>query len=221
MILFIISYLQLNGLVTHVEQQLIKVRNISIKGFVYTMMAGAHPKPRPIQSSHSFCNLNVFQECGCSIQYHHLHSSNIYFFVRIWVCWCWTIIHMSTADLISKQILAIKAQISSYPISSVSFFLLLAVLCLSGLKNVPEKIPLDTILLDLQNNKISEIRENDFKGLKGLQVRYSITYSFPCSLSFFLSRIFFNCLNWIVEAMTLLNPLLNPSNPHGTNSISL
>uniref|UniRef100_A0A8C2A988 Decorin n=1 Tax=Cyprinus carpio TaxID=7962 RepID=A0A8C2A988_CYPCA len=38
-----------------------------------------------------------------------------------------------------------------------------------GLKNVPEKIPLDTTLLDLQNNKISEIRENDFKGLKGLQ----------------------------------------------------
>ncbi|CAM4565303.1 unnamed protein product [Leuciscus chuanchicus] len=38
-----------------------------------------------------------------------------------------------------------------------------------GLKNVPEKIPLDTTLLDLQNNKISEIRENDFKGLKSLQ----------------------------------------------------
>lgn len=80
-----------------------------------------------------------------------------------------------------------KKPISSYPISSVSFFLLLVVLCLSGLKNVPEKIPLDTTLLDLQNNKISEIRENDFKGLKSLQVRYSITYSFPCSLSFFLS----------------------------------
>lgn len=23
-------------------------------------MAGAHPKPRPLQSSHSFCNLKVF-----------------------------------------------------------------------------------------------------------------------------------------------------------------
>ncbi len=80
-----------------------------------------------------------------------------------------------------------KKPISSYPISSVSFFLLLVVLCLSGFKNVPEKIPLDTTLLDLQNNKISEIRENDFKGLKSLQVRYSITYSFPCSLSFSLS----------------------------------
>ncbi|KAG5830806.1 hypothetical protein ANANG_G00314490 [Anguilla anguilla] len=37
-----------------------------------------------------------------------------------------------------------------------------------GLKNVPDKIPPDTSLLDLQNNKISEIRENDFKALKGL-----------------------------------------------------
>uniref|UniRef100_A0A3B1INT6 Decorin n=1 Tax=Astyanax mexicanus TaxID=7994 RepID=A0A3B1INT6_ASTMX len=37
-----------------------------------------------------------------------------------------------------------------------------------GMKNVPEEIPADTTLLDLQNNKISEIRENDFKGLKGL-----------------------------------------------------
>ncbi|KAJ8387014.1 hypothetical protein AAFF_G00161910 [Aldrovandia affinis] len=37
-----------------------------------------------------------------------------------------------------------------------------------GLKAVPDKIPADTTLLDLQNNKISEIRENDFKTLKGL-----------------------------------------------------
>ncbi|KAA0720992.1 Decorin Bone proteoglycan II PG-S2 [Triplophysa tibetana] len=38
-----------------------------------------------------------------------------------------------------------------------------------GLKAVPEKIPVETTLLDLQNNKITEIKENDFKGLKGLQ----------------------------------------------------
>uniref|UniRef100_A0AAY4DJF7 Decorin n=1 Tax=Denticeps clupeoides TaxID=299321 RepID=A0AAY4DJF7_9TELE len=37
-----------------------------------------------------------------------------------------------------------------------------------GLKNVPEAIPADSTLLDLQNNKITEIRENDFKTLKGL-----------------------------------------------------
>ncbi|MCI4388742.1 hypothetical protein PGIGA_G00089520 [Pangasianodon gigas] len=37
-----------------------------------------------------------------------------------------------------------------------------------GMKNVPEDIPSDAHLLDLQNNKITEIRENDFKGLKGL-----------------------------------------------------
>lgn len=37
-----------------------------------------------------------------------------------------------------------------------------------GLKTVPEDIPDDTSLLDLQNNKITEIKENDFKNLKGL-----------------------------------------------------
>ncbi|KAM7367170.1 hypothetical protein PAMP_015094 [Pampus punctatissimus] len=37
-----------------------------------------------------------------------------------------------------------------------------------GLKAVPKDIPDDTTLLDLQNNKITEIQENDFKNLKGL-----------------------------------------------------
>ncbi|XP_039617736.1 decorin [Polypterus senegalus] len=37
-----------------------------------------------------------------------------------------------------------------------------------GLIHVPDKIPTDTTLLDLQNNKITEIRENDFKELKVL-----------------------------------------------------
>lgn len=37
-----------------------------------------------------------------------------------------------------------------------------------GLKEVPADIPDDTTLLDLQNNKITEIKENDFKNLKGL-----------------------------------------------------
>lgn len=41
----------------------------------------------------------------------------------------------------------------------------------SGLTAVPEDIPDDTTLLDLQNNKITEIKENDFKNLKGLHVR--------------------------------------------------
>ncbi len=35
------------------------------------------------------------------------------------------------------------------------------------------------------------------------------------------SLSFFNGLNWTVEAMTFLNPLLNASNPHGTKPISL
>lgn len=41
----------------------------------------------------------------------------------------------------------------------------------SGLKAIPEDIPDDATLLDLQNNKITEIKENDFKNLKGLHVR--------------------------------------------------
>ncbi|XP_063073617.1 decorin [Engraulis encrasicolus] len=38
-----------------------------------------------------------------------------------------------------------------------------------GLKSIPEDINADTTLLDLQNNKITEIKENDLKGLKALQ----------------------------------------------------
>ncbi|KAL3058133.1 hypothetical protein OYC64_010337 [Pagothenia borchgrevinki] len=34
--------------------------------------------------------------------------------------------------------------------------------------SIPEKIPEDTVILDLQNNDITEIKENDFKGLNKL-----------------------------------------------------
>ncbi|KAM8868406.1 asporin [Synchiropus picturatus] len=37
-----------------------------------------------------------------------------------------------------------------------------------GLISVPDKIPEDTVILDLQNNDITEIKENDFKGLHKL-----------------------------------------------------
>ncbi|XP_027026278.2 biglycan b [Tachysurus fulvidraco] len=37
-----------------------------------------------------------------------------------------------------------------------------------GLVSVPENIPIDTKLLDLQNNHITELKENDFKGLSNL-----------------------------------------------------
>lgn len=42
---------------------------------------------------------------------------------------------------------------------------------LTGLIAVPEKIPEDTVLIDLQNNDITEIKEDDFKGLSKLYVR--------------------------------------------------
>ncbi|MEQ2291446.1 hypothetical protein AMECASPLE_013491 [Ameca splendens] len=37
-----------------------------------------------------------------------------------------------------------------------------------GLISVPEKIPEDTVMIDLQNNDITEIKEDDFKGLNRL-----------------------------------------------------
>ncbi|KAJ8259873.1 hypothetical protein GJAV_G00174430 [Gymnothorax javanicus] len=37
-----------------------------------------------------------------------------------------------------------------------------------GLKSVPKNIPKDALMIDLQNNKITEIKENDFKGVKNL-----------------------------------------------------
>ncbi|XP_053572880.1 decorin [Bombina bombina] len=37
-----------------------------------------------------------------------------------------------------------------------------------GLEQVPKDIPTDTTLLDLQNNKITEIKDGDFKNLKNL-----------------------------------------------------
>ncbi|XP_065271665.1 decorin isoform X4 [Emys orbicularis] len=41
-----------------------------------------------------------------------------------------------------------------------------------GLDKVPRDLPPDTTLLDLQNNKITEIKEGDFKNLKDLHVVY-------------------------------------------------
>lgn len=39
------------------------------------------------------------------------------------------------------------------------------------MSSVPSNIPVDTRMVDLQNNKIKEIKENDFKGLSSLYVR--------------------------------------------------
>uniref|UniRef100_A0A5F9CGV4 Decorin n=1 Tax=Oryctolagus cuniculus TaxID=9986 RepID=A0A5F9CGV4_RABIT len=41
-----------------------------------------------------------------------------------------------------------------------------------GLDKVPKDLPPDTTLLDLQNNKITEIKDGDFKNLKNLHVVY-------------------------------------------------
>uniref|UniRef100_UPI00398E4E35 asporin n=1 Tax=Pristiophorus japonicus TaxID=55135 RepID=UPI00398E4E35 len=44
----------------------------------------------------------------------------------------------------------------------------------AGLKSVPAKIPKDTVMLDLQNNKITEIKENDLKNLHLLYALFLI-----------------------------------------------
>ncbi|XP_059505625.1 asporin [Stegostoma tigrinum] len=44
----------------------------------------------------------------------------------------------------------------------------------AGLKLVPAKIPIDTVMLDLQNNKITEIKETDLKNLPSLYALFLI-----------------------------------------------
>lgn len=44
------------------------------------------------------------------------------------------------------------------------------------MKEVPKDLPPDTTLLDLQNNKITEIKDGDFKNLKSLHVSCSETH---------------------------------------------
>lgn len=45
-----------------------------------------------------------------------------------------------------------------------------------GLTEVPKSIPQDTKFLDLQNNRITELKENDFKGLTYLYVRHTFSH---------------------------------------------
>lgn len=76
----------------------------------------------------------------------------------------------------------------------------------SGLKAVPDDIPDDTTLLDLQNNKITEIKENDFKNLKGLHVR---DISLP-SVQPLLCLLFLKLCNVLCNHSTNRNPLTIP-----------
>lgn len=50
----------------------------------------------------------------------------------------------------------------------------------TGQISVPEKIPEDTVILDLQNNDITEIKEDDFKGLHKLYVRETFRPNLVC-----------------------------------------
>lgn len=64
--------------------------------------------------------------------------------------------------------LGVGSQSSTEAFNEVWLFLLVFS---PGLTEVPKNIPLDTKFLDLQNNRITELKEDDFKGLTNLYVR--------------------------------------------------
>lgn len=57
-----------------------------------------------------------------------------------------------------------------YKISHLNIFSKYKTVVLTGLTKVPKNIPANTLLVDLQNNDITEIKEDDFKGLDNLYV---------------------------------------------------
>lgn len=70
-----------------------------------------------------------------------------------------------------------------FPSFLIQLFPLNRHLCffLTGLISVPDKIPEDTVMIDLQNNDITEIQQDDFKGLNKLYVRHPLRTSLPCA----------------------------------------
>lgn len=79
----------------------------------------------------------------------------------------------------TKQQMASRLAPRSYTFYSTMFTLLMRHPCSlilrlflqTGQISVPEKIAEDTMIIDLQNNDITEIKENDFIGLHKLYVR--------------------------------------------------
>lgn len=67
------------------------------------------------------------------------------------------------------------------PIISIISDPTLYVFFLTGLISVPDKIPEDTVMIDLQNNDITEIQQDDFKDLNKLYVRHPLRSSLPCA----------------------------------------
>ncbi|KAL6085724.1 hypothetical protein STEG23_032686, partial [Scotinomys teguina] len=58
--------------------------------------------------------------------------------------------------------------IQFYEQSDKNIELYIPVSSMLGLDKVPKDLPPDTTLLDLQNNRITEIKDGDFKSLKNL-----------------------------------------------------
>lgn len=77
--------------------------------------------------------------------------------------------------------LGVGSQSSTEAFNEVWLFLLVFS---PGLTEVPKNIPLDTKFLDLQNNRITELKENDFKGLTNLYVRKPTVCSYLSLFAF-------------------------------------
>ncbi|OBS65922.1 hypothetical protein A6R68_05538, partial [Neotoma lepida] len=89
-----------------------------------------------------------------------------------------------------------------------------------GLTSVPSNIPFDTRMVDLQNNKIKEIKENDFRGLTSLYLS-EIPLNLPKSLAEL--RIHDNKVKKIqkdtFKGMNALHVLEMSANPLDNNGI--
>ncbi|NXN77195.1 PGS2 protein, partial [Bombycilla garrulus] len=74
-----------------------------------------------------------------------------------------------------------------------------------GLEKVPKDLPPDTTLLDLQNNKITEIKEGDFKNVKNLHLFIPVSCPFSSLISMITSLtylfMFSVSLAWLLKNM--------------------
>lgn len=80
----------------------------------------------------------------------------------------------------------------------------------TGLGYVPYDIPADTLLLDLQSNRITEIREGDFKGLTNLYVRANISLFYHLNHNYICCHFVNECLNAILCFMLCIQLFIAP-----------
>ncbi|TKS71432.1 Asporin Periodontal ligament-associated protein 1 [Collichthys lucidus] len=90
----------------------------------------------------------------------HLRNS-----ARPFTIHCFSNTFLNQANLVT---LTVEQQLTEFHTGPSLVFNQRFVFLPTGQISVPEKIPEDTVILDLQNNDITEIKEDDFKGLHKL-----------------------------------------------------